>query len=244
MKKLTFIALAAAALLCLSSCDSPSTPVYRVPVEGITGLEAYTDFVNNLHSAELKKFRYSFHTLYEFCASEATDIKFNENAAGERELLYRRRNPFVLWDFPPYDYYNGHTYYYKYKDSWFTDNFSKYENVQKNDFVAIKETVFTGNDVLFDVIYHDGEGYSAEATVQTPDKTAYYSLSAKLTRDFGFKSIRINEFHFNFDTNEFEKKNTHLFYYTHINEGIAITPPKGLNPGAAELAPPPEDVEN
>lgn len=228
-KKAIKIFLTAILLLCLCSCKSSTSPTQRVPVSGITGSEAYTNFIDNLESGNLRKIHYSFHSLYEFCTSEATVIKFNTNDAGKRELLYRQRHPFVLWDYPPYDYYDGDTYYYKYKNNWYIDEFNKYENVQKQDFVAIKETFFTGNDVLFDVIYHDVNGYSAEATVQSHDKTIYYAFKAKLNRNFQFNSIKITKHSFNYETSKFEPLATSLYYYTHINKDIPVAIPKGLD---------------
>ena len=229
MKKICLALLTIAILVCFTACENSSEPAPRVPVEGISGIEAYSGFVNTLTSGELRKTRLSFHSLYEFCLSDTTVIKFSSTDDGLRQLLYRKRNPFVVWDYPAFDYYDGHTYYYKYKDNWFVDKFRKYDNVQKQDFIAIKETFFTGNDVLFDVIYHDGDGYIAEATIQSHDKTIYYSLNAKLTRDMQFTKIKIKAHSFNFETNKFDATDTHFFTYNKINSHPAIKPPKGLN---------------
>lgn len=236
MKPALSVLLILALLLSLTACGNASVSENKQPIEGLTGIQAYTDFIDGLESGRLYKLHYSLRSWYEFCSSTSTVIRFNHTDEGKRELLYRERNPFVFWDFPPYDYYDGNTYYYKYKNNWFVDTFNKYNNVQKKDFIAIRDTFFTGNNVLADEVYHDGDGYLAQSTIQSTDKNIYYSLSAKLNAAYQFTSIRINAFKFNYETDQYEPTSTYLFYYTDINMGKAVNRPKDLVLSNVELS--------
>jgi len=183
-----------------------------------------------MESGELVKLHYSTHSWFEFCTSESTAIKFNTTTAGKRQLVYRDRNPFVFWHYPPYDYYDGDTYYYKYKNNWFIDTFSKYNRIQQKDFVGIRENFFKGNNILSDYVYKDGSSYRLEAVIQSKDKNTYYSFVGQADENHIISSIKIKEYEFNYESNEYENISTYLFRYSGVNKGNEIKRPKDLKP--------------
>lgn len=200
-----------------------------IPVEGATGVQLYSEFLDRLHSGRLQKIRYSFHSWYEFCTSEATDIQFITNSEGKRELLYRDRTPFVIWDWPAYDYYDGDTYYYKYKNQWYTDQFSKYERVQQQDFIGIRENFFLGNNVLSDVVYRDGKGYRMLITIQSPSMSYYYTVTGRANENGDFSTIRIKAFQYSREEGKYVNTSSYLYRYSHVNEDKALKVPQDLN---------------
>lgn len=224
MKKLAAALLTVLLISTLSACSQPD----RIKVDGMTGIGIYTEFIGRLESGTLQKNHYSFHSWFDFITSESTVIKFNTMPDGRRELLYRDRNPFVIWDYPPYDYYDGTNYYYKYKSDWFEDHFSKYDRVQQQDFIGIRENFFTGNNILSDTVYRLPRGYLLETTVQSVDRVSYYTLEGNTDKNFNFSSIKILEYTYNFDKSEYENTSVYRFRYSDINKGKPIVAPKDL----------------
>ncbi|MBC8546403.1 hypothetical protein H8711_05575 [Clostridiaceae bacterium NSJ-31] len=227
MKQLLSILLLIGILAAFSSCQNAD----REPVEGLNGLEMYSDFIDNMTSGELQKVHYSFHTWFDFCSSESEVIKFRQTESGGRELLYRDRHPFVFWHWPAYDYYDGTNYYYKYDDEWFIDRFTKYDRVQQRDFIGIRERFFTGNQVLSDVVYRDGEGYLVHSVVQSTDRNTYYALIGHVDKDKMFRRIEIKHYDYNFDRGAWDHVGTYLFRYSHINEDRPVARPADLDLG-------------
>lgn len=233
MKKLLSSLLCILLIASLTSCS----PTEKVPIEGSTGIDLYTKFIDNVSSGELHKLYYSFHSWYEFCTSTSTRIIFKEDSQGKRELLYRERNPFVFWYVPTYDYYDGTTYYYKYVNEWYTDKFTKYDRVQKADFIGIRENFFTGNNVISDIVYPHGKGYIAQTVVQNPAETLTYELTGELDSEFNFLKITIDKKQLDEETDDYKSIGTYVFRYTKINDVSRINRPEGIKLADIETDP-------
>lgn len=233
MKKIVSVLLCVLLLTSLAACS----PKEKTPVEGMTGISLYTDFINNITSGELLKLNYSFHSWYDFYNSSSTRIIFKERSAGKRELLYRERDLLVFWSFPTYDYFDGTTYYYKYKEDWYTDSFTKYDRVQQSDFIGIRDNFFTGNTIISDAVYQVGNGYEASAVVQTPNKSGYYALTGKIDQDFNFSNIRILEYVYDEELGDYRKISTYFFRYSRINAVEKIERPQDLKLADIEINP-------
>lgn len=233
MKKIVSALLCALLFTSLAACS----PKEKTPLDGMTGISLYTDFINNITSGELLKLNYSFDSWFDFYNSTSTRIIFKKNSAGKRELLYRERDLLVFWNYPTYDYYDGTTYYYKYKEDWYTDSFTKYDRVQQSDFIGIRDKFFTGNNVISDVVYQVGNGYEAQAVVQTPSKSVYYTLTAKIDQDFNFSNIRILAYEYDEDKGDYRKISTYFFRYSKINAVKKIARPEDLKLADIEINP-------
>lgn len=224
MKKIFSLLLMMILLSFLSAC----TQKEQTPVKGLNGFGIYNDFINNMSSGEVYKLHYSFHSWFEFCTSESTVIKFNEDQASKRQMLYRKRNPFVFWYFPSYDYYDGNAYYYKYKNEWYIDTFNKYNFAQQKDLAGIRDQFFIGDNVLTNNVYKHGSGYRLELIVQSLDKNTYYSLTGYTNEDFIFSKMKAQEYHLDDDTNQYKNIGTYFFRFTGVNKGKEIVRPKSL----------------
>ena len=213
----------------ITLCGACAKQDTRLTEEGRSSIEIYNHFTAQLRSGELHKVHIGSSSWYDAVTSTSMLIRFYTDESGTRQLVYRERTPFVFWYYPPFDYYDGSQYYYKYKNDWFIDRSGQYSPAANQDFVGLRRSFLDGNQIISDVVYQAVTGYELETTMQSMDRMRYYTLKGHTDLNFQFSKIDVEAYLYNFETQSYELTDRYYFRYKNINADIPVEPPSDFN---------------
>lgn len=148
------------------------------------------------------------------------------SAAGDvRTMTYRVYNPLIFWNIGPSDYYDGESYYYKYKDDWFIDHYGRFRRRLEPEFLGIPATMLNREHILSSKVYGTAKGCELEIVSENPDDGLVYTITGTADTDFCIQKIEIR-------AHRKEEKATLAGYYSirykKRGEGEEIAPPADL----------------
>lgn len=227
LKKFAAIGLCLVLLCTCAACGQGET---RTPEEGRSTVELYSYFTLRLTSCEMSSTHIGVDSWYNAVTSESVSVKLCTDEDGARRVLYRARTPFVFWYYPPYDYYDGTDYYYRYKGNWFLDNAGRLRRVNADDLFGIRKQFFDNKVVVSDAVYQSTTGYDLAATLQNADRTRNYELTGSTDLNFNFEKLEIKVYQFDVSKQEYKLASIYQYRFSHNNEGIPVDPPADFDP--------------
>lgn len=228
MKKLfAVLCLAVTVLLSFTACAANQSP--RELVEDVSALETYSQFLSSLKSGRVTRYEYSFDSWYDLLTTYKTDLRFSTDEQGARSMLVRERYPLVFWDFPTPAYFDGKTYYYHHKGSWYETRGTSFAEREAPALMGFSAKLVEEYEILADNVYTrpDG-GYDLYIQTQNEKAGTHNIITCKTNRDFQIENILVKTYTPTDSRKTDYRVRSCLIRYSDANKGKAVRPPASL----------------